>query len=140
MPLGTPVLSSASVVTVGATSTPVTPLGGLLSWTWSESAPTTERRYIGQAASTAVGPASRTITLNFDYEAGDTGQKFLHDTRTSGALMYIKALPDATNGETCPVKIATREVSAPDSDGYQTATFTLNQFAASVVVGTGFGT
>lgn len=140
MPLGTPVLSTASVLLVGTTSVPATPLGGLLSWTWSESVPTTERRYIGQAASTAIGPASRSVTLNFDYEAGDTGQKVLHDARTAGTQIWFKALPDGTNGETLPCKVGAREIGAPDADGYQTVTFTLNQTAAPVSVGTGFGT
>lgn len=139
MPLGTPVLTSASVVVVGLTATPTTPLGGLLSWTWTDNTPTTERRYIGQGASVAVGVSARSVTLNFDYEAGDTGQKVLHDAKTSQATVFFKALPDGTNGETLPIKVSNREIAAPDADSYHTLNFTLNQQATPTVVGGGFG-
>lgn len=138
MPLGTPVLSSVSIVTVGTTATPVTPVGGVLSWDWAGDSPTARRDYIGQASATAAGKESRTITLSCDYEAGDTGQLVLEDGWNSKATIYVKILPDGTNGETLPTKVANMRIAAPDANGFNTVNYTLEQFAAPVVVGLGF--
>ena len=141
MPLGTPVLSSVSVVHVGTTSgTVTTPVGGLLSWDWVGDSPTTRRDYIGQASSTAVGKDSRTITLPCDYETADSGQIILFAAFISKAIIYAKILPDGTNGETLPVRVSHQEIHAPDANGFNTASWTLEQAGAPTVVGTGFGT
>ena len=79
MPLGTPVLSSVSIVTVGLTSTPITPIGGMLSIDWVGDAPTNRRDYIGQATAVARGKIGRTMNLSWDYESTDTGQLLVED-------------------------------------------------------------
>lgn len=138
MALGTPVLSSLSVVMLGLTATPIIPLGGLLSWDWTGDSPTQRRDYIQQASSTAAGKESRTITYSCDYETGDAGQLLLEDAWNSKATVYNKILPDGTNGETLPTKVANMKIAAPDANGFSTANYTLEQFAAPVVVGSGF--
>ena len=139
MPLGTQVLSSVSVVHVGATSTPTTPVGGLLSWDHVGDSPTTRRDYIGQASATSVGKDSRTITIPVDFEAADDGQKVLVAAFTSKAIIWCKILPDGTNGETLPVRVSHQEIHAPDANGFNTASWTLEQAGTPAVVGLGFG-
>lgn len=141
MALGTQVLSSVSVVMVGTTSGAVTtPVGGLLSWDWVGDSPTTRRDYIGQASATSVGKDARTITIPVDYETLDSGQAILCAAFISKAIIYCKILPDGTNGETLPSRVAHQEIHAPDANGFNTATWTLEQAGSPIVVGTGFGT
>lgn len=138
MALGSQVLSANSVVQVGATATPVTPMGGLLSWDHVGDSPTTRRDYIGQASATATGKIARTITLPCDYEVLDSGQAVLAAAFISKAIIYCKLLPDGTNGETLPVRVAHQEFHAPDANGFNTASWTLEQAGEPVIVGAGF--
>ena len=138
MPLGTQVLSAVSVVTVGTTATPVTPVGGLLSWDHVGDSPSARHDYISQASATSVGKSARTITIPVDLEAGDTGQAVLAAAFISKNIIYCKVLPDGTNGETLPVRVAHQELHAPDANGFNTASWTLEQAGDPVVVGLGF--
>lgn len=140
MALGNQVLSAVSVVLVGATATPTAPVGGLLSWDHVGDSPTTRRDYIGQASATAVGKDSRSITIPVDYEVGDSGQAVLAAGFISKNIIYCKLLPDGTNGETLPIRVSHQEIHAPDANGFNTASWTLEQAGNPVVVGTGFAT
>jgi hypothetical protein len=140
MPLGTQVLSANSVVHVGTVNPPTTPVGGLLSWDHVGDSPTNRRDYIGQASATATGKTARTITIPVDYEVGDTGQAVLAAAFISKAIIYAKVLPDGTNGEILPVRVSHQEIHAPDANGFNTASWTLEQAGDPTVVGTGFAT
>jgi hypothetical protein len=143
MPLGAPGLSAVSILQVGTSSTPPapnTPVGGLLSWDWVGDSPTTRRDYIGQGSSTAVGKTARTITVPVDYEVGDTGQALLAAAFVSKAIIFVRLLPDGTNGEILPVRVAHQEIHAPDANGFNTATWTLEQAGDPTAVAGGFFT
>jgi hypothetical protein len=140
MALGVPSPGSAAVIHVGATSTPVTPLGGTSTWDWVGDSPQTVHDYYQQASVTSVGNTSRTITLNNDYETADSGQTVLFAAFVSKATIWVKILVDGTNGETLPVKVAHQEIHGPDANTHSTATWTLVQQGAPATVGSGFGT
>src|SRR4051812_22714735 len=124
MALGTPPLGSSVVVQVGATSTPVTPLGGLTSWEYGDDVPTTTHNWYGQPSSIAVGKHARTITLTCTYESADSGQAVLFAAKISSAVIWVKILPDGTNGETLPVRITSAPIAGGDVSDYSTVTFT----------------
>lgn len=140
MALGTPQLGSAVVITVGTTSTPTTPVGGLVSWTYGIDTPTAVRNYYGQASSNTVGKTNRTIQFTCDYEAGDSGQLILQAAIISRVDIWCKVLPDGTNGETLKTKVSGGSIGGPDVNGYSTVSFTLVQQADPAGVGGGFGT
>ena len=140
MPLGTQTLGSAVIIHVGATSSPVTPLGGLVSWSYPDDVGSTTRHYYGQASSIAIGKHARTIQFTCDYESADTGQLVLFAAKASAAVIWVKILPDGTNGETLPCRVTSSEIAGPDVNGYTTATFTLSQSTDPAVVAGGFGT
>lgn len=139
MPLGTQVRSDALVLLVGATVSPAPaiPIGGLLNPRYPGQAPTQVRDYIGQASATSVGKFSRTLTIPCDTEAGDTGQKFLHDAMLAASIIFVTWRQDGTNGETLPMRVSSEDPGAPDANSFQTTTWTLNQAGAPVLVGTG---
>ncbi len=140
MALGTPVLGTSAVVLVGTTSTPTTPVGGLVSWTYGADTTTTARNYYGQATVNTVGKTNRTPQLTCDYETGDSGQLILSAAIISKATIYIRVLPDGTNGETLPVKVSGGSIAGPDVNGFSTISYTLAQQSDPVVVGGGFST
>lgn len=140
MPLGTPPLGSSVVIHVGATSTPVTPLGGVESWEYGDDVPTTKHDWYAQPTSIAVGKHSRTITLTCTYESADTGQMVLFAAKISSAVIWVKILPDGTNGETLPVRVTSAPITGPDVNDYSRVVFTLSQSTDPALVGSGFGT
>lgn len=140
MPLGTPVLGTAVVVLVGATSTPATPLGGLNSWSYGDDVPTNARPYYGQPTAYAVGKHARTITLNCDYETADSGQIVLFAAKVSSAVIWVMFKVDGTNGETLPCRVSSAPIAGGDVGQFSTVSFTLVQSTDPAVVGGGFGT
>ncbi len=140
MALGTQVLGTAAVIQVGATSNPTAPVGGLVTATYDNETPTQKRDYYGQASSNTVGKTNRTVQLTCDYETADTGQTALHAAVTSKNTIYIRVLPDGTNGEILPVKVSGGSIGFPDVNNYSTVAFTLLQQGDPGVVGGGFGT
>jgi hypothetical protein len=140
MALGTPQAGSVAIHHVGLTSSPTTPIGGLISADVPMDSPITTRDYYGQASFVIVGKESIVIPITADYEAADAGQVILFDARISKALLYFKHLPDGTNGETIPTKVSRARVGYPDVNGAQVAEWTLTQFGAPVEVGGGLGT
>jgi hypothetical protein len=145
MALGTPVSGSALGPTgtgllVGLTSTPTTPVGGNVTWTYPMDSPVTTRDYYGQASFVSVGKEAIIMDVTCDYESGDAGQAILFGARLSRATVWLKLLPDGTNGETTPFKVASPSIAGPDVNQFDTASFRLTQFGPPVVVGGGFGT
>jgi hypothetical protein len=140
MALGTPQAGSVAILLVGLTSTPTTPVGGLISADVPMESPVTTRDYYGQASFVAVGKEVIVIPVVCDYEAADSGQTILFDARISRALVYFRHLPDGTNGETIPTKVNRARVGYPDVNGFQVAEFTLSQFGAPVETAGGLGT
>ena len=140
MALGTPAAGTVAIIHVGATSSPVTPLGGLSTWTYVGDTPQQTHDYYGQASVISIGATSRTVNLTNDYETADSGHAVLYAAFISKATIWIKFLPDGTNGETLPVKVAHQEVNGPDVNNHTQVAWTLVQQAAPATVGTGFGT
>ena len=140
MPLGTPPLGTSVVVHVGATSTPVTPLGGLESWEYGDDVPTTNHDWYGMPSSISVGKHARTISLTCTYLSADSGQIVLFAAKISVAVIWVKILPDGTNGETLPCRVTSAPITGPDVNDYSHVTFTLVQSTDPALVGSGFGT
>lgn len=140
MPLGTPAAGTAAIIHVGATSSPVTPLGGTSTWDYNGTTPQQTHDYYQQASVISIGATSRTISFSNDYETADSGHAVLYAAFISKATIWVKILPDGTNGETLPVKVATQAVSGPDVNDHTKVSWTLAQQAAPATVGTGFGT
>ncbi len=140
MALGTPVPGSSAIINVGTSAgTVTTVLGGISTWDWVGDSPQTTHDYYQQPSVISIGQTARTITLNNDYETADSGQPILFAAFISKATIWIKILPDGTNGETLPVKVAHQEIHGPDANNHSTANWTLVQQAAPTTVGTGFG-
>ena len=140
MALGTPVAGSACVIQIGLTSTPATPVGGNATWTYPMDSPVTTRDYYGQASFVSVGKEAIIMDVTCDLESADSGQAILFGARLSRATVWVKVLPDGTNGETTPFKVASPTVAGPDVNQFTTASFRLTQFGPPVTVGGGFGT
>lgn len=141
MPLGVPAPGSVAVLHVGTTSgTVTTPVGGNKTWDWVGDSPQTTDDFYGQASVISVGKTTRTITLNVVYETADSGHAILYAAFISKATIWVKILPDGTNGEILPVKVGHQEIHGPDVNQHTTASWTLAQQGDPTQVGTGFGT
>jgi hypothetical protein len=145
MALGTPVAGSALGTTgtgllIGLTASPTTPLGGVVSWDYPMDSPIQTRDYYGQPSFIAVGKEAIIMDITCDLESGDAGQAILFAARLSRATVWVKVLPDGTNGETTPFKVANPRVGGADVNNFDTASFRLTQFGAPVAVGGGYGT
>jgi hypothetical protein len=140
MALGVPAPGSVAVLHVGATSTPITPVGGTSTWDHVADSPQATHDYYMQPSVISVGKITRTITLNNDYETADSGHAVLYAAFISKATIWVKILPDGTNGETLPVKVSHQEIHGPDVNGHTTVTWTLAQQGDPTTVGSGFGT
>lgn len=139
MPFGVPPDGSLAIVYVGTTATPTTPLGGLNNWKDSEPSPTTTRDYYMQPSIISSGKRAKTITLNVDYEEGDSGQQIVFTARANKTSVFIKIAPGGVNGETTETSVSQQDVTGPDANGFSTIDWTLGQKNAPVAAGAGYG-
>lgn len=140
MPLGVQIPGENFVILVGTVDPPTTPVGGLSTWDYPSDAPTARRDYYGQASFFSRGKKGGSMTFTCDLETGDSGQIILFNAWVSGATIYARIRQNATDGETLPVKVTTRNVSGGDVNNPSVVTFTLSQQADATVAGSGFGT
>jgi hypothetical protein len=141
MALGTQVLSSVSVVNVGTVSRHRHDPGRRLALVGlGRRLADDPARLYWSGERDVVGKDSRTITIPVDYEMGDSGQAMLPPRLSRRRSSTARFSQTGRTARRCAVRVSHQEIHAPDANGFNTATWTLEQAGSPVVVGTGFGT
>lgn len=130
-------LGEDAVIHVGITSSPATPVYGINSYTAPRSRPETVRKYFMMAAQTFVGESEDSIQLQGDYNQADAGQDIIRAAYISGDEIWVKILPDGTNGFTQKVRVSQAELRGPSPDDPPGTTFQLVGTEAPADVGLG---
>lgn len=88
---------------------------------------------------THVIPGARDLTIDLDgyVSWGDTGQGMLRTASDSGDVVYVKILPDGTNGRIYPVRVGGRDWQAEAKGGIDTCKFSLGVDGDPTGVGDG---
>lgn len=138
MALGTVQLSEAAVITVSATlAGTYSPISDLTSVSRPITRQTQSFTVLQRStAYTIPGGREVTLTLNGFFSKGDTGQDLLRSQEAAGLTVFVKILPDGTNGENREYRVGTREWST-DAEGLQAVSFELSAVGDAVAVGTG---
>lgn len=91
------------------------------------------------ATHTVPDPRTLRITLNGYLSVGDTGQDTLRDSERNNDIVYLKILPDGTNGTIFPVRTGTRELSGDAEGGLHRVSFECSMDGDPTEVGSGGG-
>ncbi len=130
-------LGEDAIIHVGTTATPTTPVYGINSYTAPRTRPETVRKYFMMAAQTFVGESEDSIQLQGDYNQGDAGQDIIRAAYIAGTEIWVKILPDGTNGFTQKVRVSQAELRGPSPDDPPGTTFQLAGTEAPVDEGSG---
>jgi len=130
-------LGEDAIIHTGTAASPTTPVYGINSYTAPRSRPETVRKYFMMAAQTFVGESEDSINLQGDYNQGDPGQDILRAAYIAGTEVYIKILPDGTNGFEQKCRVSQAELRGPSPDDPPGTTFNLVGTDAPVDVGDG---
>lgn len=127
-------LGEDAIIHTGATSTPTTPVNWINSYTAPRSRPETKRPYYMSAKQTFVGESEDTYQLQGDEDLADAGQQVLRDAYDSGDPVFLKILPDGTNGWKQQCRVSQHESRGPSPDDPPGVTFNLVGIAARVAI------
>jgi hypothetical protein len=134
MPFGDIPLGGDALITVGATSTPATQVGGINSYNLTQDRATTTRKYFMEAARVFVGESVDTWELGGDYSVGDSGQDFIRAAYIAGTAFFIQVLVDGTEGFKQNVISSHAELRGPSPDDPPATTFQFGGQAAMIPV------
>ncbi|HEU4588139.1 MAG TPA: hypothetical protein VFS11_05810 [Gemmatimonadales bacterium] len=137
MPVGTVPLGPDAVITVSTTSGGTySPISDLDNYSFGNKRNTTKRsRFQNATQLTVSGSTDRTLTLSGMNSVGDTGQGVLKAAFTSQDDVFIKLLPDGTNGWTIQGKVSDASYSGKPDDAGE-ASFEISISEDPVEVGT----
>jgi hypothetical protein len=141
MPAGTVPLGSEAVITVSTTSGGTfSTISDLDSYDYDVSRSVAERaRFQNPTALQIRGSAKRKLTLSGMNSVGDTGQALLKAAAESGAVLFVKVLPDGTNGAIFESEVASVKYSGKPEDAADIS-FELTVSVTPTDVGTGLET
>jgi hypothetical protein len=138
MALGTVQLGSLAVISVSTTlGGTYSPVSDITQATMTSNRPLTQTAVLQRA--TAYGsPGAREVTVSFTalLSVGDTGQGLLNAAEQAGTTVFLKVLPDGTNGFTIEVRVGSTTYDAAP-EGYQGRNFECTAVAPGAIVGTG---
>lgn len=124
-----------AVIKIGASATPTTEATGLKSSDWplqKDSLDTTV--FSGGAYRTSItGLLGFDVTLSGDHDPSDTSQALLRSSFVSGATVYVRYLPDGTNGFEAGFKVTGMKVSS-EVAGLNSVQFTLKSTTDLTIV------
>lgn len=130
-------LGSDAIIHIGVTSSPTTPVGSLNQWENPRSRPETTRAYYMEPKQTFVGESEDTLQLQGDYNQGDAGQAIIRTAYKNGTTVFVKVLPDGTNGFTQEFRVSQSPTRGPSPDDPPGCTFNFVAVDAPVDVGSG---
>lgn len=139
MAVGTIVLASATVIEASSASAgtynPISDLNTINKGSnrQIDSFPVFQR----ETAHQVPGAREVTLTLNGYLSAGDTGQDLVRSTEAADGTVFVKTLPDGTNGESQGMRVGSREWSADASGGLQPVSFECAAAEDAVAIGSG---
>ncbi len=138
MPVGTVVLGQNAIIHAGTTQVGATdPVSHIESYSRPINRPLTTRQvFMIVTALSFAGVREVTLTLTGLHSQADTGQNNLRTGEINGTDVYVKLLPDGTNGITAPYRVASRGLDGA-ADGPTEVSFALGLNGTEVAVGTG---
>jgi hypothetical protein len=139
MPLGTIVLASATVIESATTGGGVySPISDLNSITRGSNRQIDTFPVFQRATAYSIpGAREVTLTLNGFLSKADTGQDMLRTAETGNTTVFIKVLPDGTNGQYQEFRVGSREWSAEAEGGLQAVSFECGAVGDPTTVGSG---
>lgn len=137
MAVGVVPLGEDAILHSGTTATPTDPISDIESYSRPINRPITTRAVFMRASAHQFrGARDVTLTLNGLKSVGDTGQGNLITAENDGTDVYVKLLPDGTNGITAPYRVASRGLDG-NADGPAEVSFDLALNGTEVEAGTG---
>lgn len=137
MAVGTVPLGEDAILHAGTTASPADPVSDIESYSRPINRPVTTRAvFMRQNAHQFRGAREVTLTLNGLKSVGDTGQGHLITGEVDGTDVFVKLLPDGTNGITAPYRVASRGMDGA-ADGPTEVSFDLTVNGDEVDVGSG---
>jgi hypothetical protein len=118
-------LPEDAVILVGSSASPTTELEGMTSYTDSRTRQKTEIAVFQNPTKISnFGP--RAVSLSFEglYSQDDPGQAFLKAAEANATAVYVKLLPNGTDGEEGYYLVGTRTIPA-DAENRPKVTFEL---------------
>jgi hypothetical protein len=138
MGLGTVVLNTATVLeAASAVGGPYSPISDIQTASKAENS-TVDKFPVFQGATHQIPQTpDTTVTLNGLLSKGDDGQNFLRAAAAAQDKVFVKLLPDGTNGKIYPCRVGTRQWDADAQGGLQKVSFTLAVDGSPTGVGDG---
>jgi hypothetical protein len=138
MALGTVQISANAVISVSTTlAGTYSPISDLNSVSKNSQRTISQIPVLQRAVAYGI-PGAREVTMSLGgfLSVGDTGQDILRAAEDANTTVFIKVLPDGTNGWTQEMRVGSQGYAmAPD--GLQEFTWELASVAAAAIVGTG---
>ena len=138
MAIGTVLLAEETILEVASTLVGTySPISDINSASRPSSRQTSSYPVLMRAtAHTIPGAREVSLTLNGYLSKGDTGQDMLRSAEAAGTTVFVRILPDGTNGETREYRVGSREWST-GAEGLQEVSFELSSAGDPTVVGAG---